>query len=209
MQINKKGAALATTGVALAAIVLGGTTTALWSDLTDISGATITAGNLDVTDATTMKWQDVSKVGNLNENPDIADITAFRTVPGDYLEGTSTFDVVLEGDNIAATVDLVRASDTGDTAIFNSTNGFVVTYDVYDNNVLKAENVAGNAASNFKFDNAGQGSAPVIHNMKVVTKVHFNNDTADQGQTNTKAVAVLGDTAVKVAQVRAAAPVIP
>lgn len=101
-------------GVAGAALLMGGTTFALWSDSADAPGGQITAGNLDVALVGDPAWQDVS--ADRTDNPHPIDLSTFRIVPGDTIEGSYAVDLALEGDNMVANLALVGGGVSGDLA---------------------------------------------------------------------------------------------
>lgn len=97
MRNRTKGAVAAAAG---AALLVGGGTFALWSDSADVAGGTITNGTLDVT-ASAITWTDVSP--DRADSPHaITDLTTWRMVPGDVVEGTTEVEVTLVGDNLVA-----------------------------------------------------------------------------------------------------------
>ncbi|MBY6682754.1 alternate-type signal peptide domain-containing protein [Rhodococcus sp. BP-316] len=86
---------------AAALLLLGGAGSfALWQDSESVDGATITAGNLDISPLDAGVWTDVSP-GPVNSGL-IPDIAAFRMVPGDVLEYTASYTVTAEGENLRA-----------------------------------------------------------------------------------------------------------
>ncbi|MGW6226276.1 alternate-type signal peptide domain-containing protein [Cellulosimicrobium cellulans] len=101
-----KGTVAAAAGVA---VLLGGAGTfALWNQSGAISGAATETGTLTADFSGTTSWQDVTPgAGNA-----IADIAAFRMVPGDILEGTTTVEVTATGENLLvdATLDSTTAN---------------------------------------------------------------------------------------------------
>ncbi|MBO0923061.1 alternate-type signal peptide domain-containing protein [Cellulomonas sp. zg-ZUI199] len=111
-------------GVAGVALLAGGTTFALWSDSADVAGGTITNGKLDV-EASALAWVDASP-DRADKGHAISNLTTWRMVPGDVVEGTSEIDVTLVGDNLVAELGV----DT--TAAANLPTGMTVTYAVYD-----------------------------------------------------------------------------
>lgn len=109
-------------GVAGGALLLGGTTYALWSDNALQSGGTISNGNLEVVPAGATTYWDTSAdrtdvvvgatpITELDAH-EIDDIASYSIVPGDTLEANYGFVVALEGDNLVAEVNLALAGGT-------------------------------------------------------------------------------------------------
>lgn len=94
-------------GLTVAALMMGGTTTALWNDYLDLRGEdTITSGNLDVEALTKDTiWTDVSDNKNIKIDPN-----TFKIIPGDTVTGTKDMDVALEGDNLMTVFDPVTGT---------------------------------------------------------------------------------------------------
>lgn len=90
----KKSTAGIVAAVAGGALLLGGSTFALWSDSAKEEGGKITAGNLDVNLVST-NWQDVSGTTAKTINLD-----TFKIVPGDTIKGSFEVDLALQGDNL-------------------------------------------------------------------------------------------------------------
>ena len=121
-------------GVAGIALLAGGTTFATWSETLTQDGATITSGKLDITGVSTPVWYDVTAgrpdadattpvTGRAGHTIDAA---TWRTVPGDSAEATYSFDVALEGDNLAAQLDVSNlrvVAANGGTAAFKIYDG--------------------------------------------------------------------------------------
>ena len=118
-----KGAVATAAGVAL--LMGGAGTFAYWNDSVGITGATITAGNLLVTNATPSDgvWS-VQKNGLTTATATtIANIATFTASPGDKLTYTKKVSITATGDNLTATLALgagsITAATTGtaDTAL--------------------------------------------------------------------------------------------
>lgn len=113
-----KGAIATAAGVAL--LMGGAGTFAYWNDAVNVTGGTITAGNLDVADGTpaTGAWT-VQKDGTGTATP-VADIAAFVASPGDKLTYTKNIVITATGNNLVATLSLasgsIAAPATGATA---------------------------------------------------------------------------------------------
>lgn len=100
MNKTTKGAIAGAAGIVL---LLGGAGTfALWNDSTSFDGGTITSGTLSIDDSATGAWKDVSSDGPVGGTA-IADIDAFRVVPGDTLAYTQNITIHATGDNLLAT----------------------------------------------------------------------------------------------------------
>lgn len=103
-----KGAIAGAAGVAL---LLGGAGTfAYWNSSTAISGGTIVAGNLAVTDP------GPAGVWTANGSATPIVLANYLVVPGDVLTYTKTMSVTATGNNLVATLALSTASITGSTA---------------------------------------------------------------------------------------------
>ncbi|MHA3685068.1 alternate-type signal peptide domain-containing protein [Leucobacter sp. HY1908] len=186
-------------GAAGAALLLGGTTFALWSDSEDVAGATITAGNLDVT-LEKSEWFDVS-ADRTDSGHVIADLATHRVVPGDTIEGRYTVTPELEGENLVANLALAYDdAHTGDLL-----TGLELSYSVRDadDTVIAtggANGVALNFASN---DNGNKGALPVVTagaTYTVVVTAAFDAATAEQDLVQT--TAALSEGAIELNQVR-------
>lgn len=110
----KKSTARKTAVVGLAAMAAVGLGSfALWSDSADVDGATIVAGNLDI-EALDTQALDISP--DRADNSHVIDLATWRAVPGDVVEITQGLDIALEGDNLAAEIDMsALASQLGVT----------------------------------------------------------------------------------------------
>jgi len=142
-------------GAAGIALLLGGAgTLASWnSSVSDAgSAATITAGTLNVAPSTTAGvWSD--QVGP------IADISAYRIVPGAKLTYTKTFNVTATGNNLKGTVAVTEGSITG-TGAGATLAGFLEQGATFT--------VNGTAGSTFV---AASGAQPVV----VSATIEFDN----------------------------------
>lgn len=102
-----------------AILLLGGVgSLAFWSDQTDLGGdGAITSGQLALGEcADGGAWTDV------NAGTAIADIGAFRIVPGDVVEYTCNTTLTAEGDNLTATLTADLGGLTGDAALLAALN---------------------------------------------------------------------------------------
>ncbi|WP_147915465.1 alternate-type signal peptide domain-containing protein [Ruania zhangjianzhongii] len=103
-------------GIAGAALLMGGTTFALWSDSDTVDGAQISSGNLDVAvigDAGSQwSWKDIS--ADRTDKSHEIDLADFRIIPGDVIEGTVALDVALEGENMVAALGAELGAASGE-----------------------------------------------------------------------------------------------
>lgn len=146
MNNKTKGIAAGAAGVAL---LLGGTTFALWSDSEEIPGGVITSGNLDVA-ACSADWFDISAdrtalAGHDDTTPitgittaHAIDIATWRMVPEDEIEGNLGIQVALEGDNLVAQLDVEFNDAAAGFAELAATSSFTTSYDVYAKNAAGA-----------------------------------------------------------------------
>ncbi|GIG38992.1 alternate-type signal peptide domain-containing protein [Cellulomonas phragmiteti] len=191
MNKKTKGILAGTAGVALLA---GGATFATWSDEAFLGGGSIVSGDFAVTPGDAPVWYDVSgdRVDAVDPAPVTGtlgheiDLATWKIVPEDTAEAAYEFDVTLEGDNLAAQLNL-----SGLDAVAG--NGGEVTYRVYvpgatagsyteitgiTNDTLTF--VAHDAAANLK---AGAGNIVVddtsATDVVVVVSVSFDADDTD------------------------------
>ncbi|MBV0895377.1 alternate-type signal peptide domain-containing protein [Microbacterium sp. NC79] len=90
-----KGALAGAAAVAL--LIGGGTTLAYWNDSVTMSGASITAGNLKLSQTQEPTWQLAHNGGT----PTSVDIDTVRIVPGDKLIYTGEYIITAQGENLA------------------------------------------------------------------------------------------------------------
>lgn len=198
-------------GIAGIALLTGGSTFALWSDSATVAGGTITNGNLDIAALGTPTWQDVSD--DREDGPhDIIDIAEWRMVPGDVAEGTYSFEVALEGDNLVANLGV-------DTTASPLPTGVTVTYDVLDEaGTVVAEDVELGTDSTLRFaagrdgqdDGAPDNTDTIVvdktalegadANLTVVVTVSFAASTGNQVSVTEESV--LGNLLVSLSQDR-------
>lgn len=101
-----------TLGVAL---LLGGTTYALWSSNAPANtAAIIQTGDLQVTSATPQKWVDITDAAKPVQ---LANLDDFLMVPGDKLSLKQDLNVVIVGDNISGTLKVLAPNTTESLAI--------------------------------------------------------------------------------------------
>lgn len=111
-------------GIATAAgvaLLMGGAgTLAYWNDTAAISGGTVTAGKLNIVPETvTGTWS--------NQNGAIANISAYRIVPGDVLTYTGTMGVEVIGDTLQAQLSIAGGTLTGTNAAGNDLASWIAT----------------------------------------------------------------------------------
>lgn len=137
MNINKRGVASIAAGTAIAAVLVSGSTTALWSQDINLDSATITSGNLAVASLATMAWTDESADGATPGSHAINPATD-KIVPGDVWKGSQELDVALEGDNMQATFTFSNSvtgallSTSGDCSADGAGEGICIKYSVFD-----------------------------------------------------------------------------
>lgn len=107
-------------GAAGLALLVGGGSYALWFDNEDIPGGTVSAGQLDLalTGAGTGGagvWHAESCAG-----AEIADISTYLISPGDVVCLAQPLDVIVTGDDIAATFSIDTSGVLGDTALIDA-----------------------------------------------------------------------------------------
>ena len=196
-------------GVAGAALLMGGTTFALWSDSADVDGATITAGNLDVavvpdeTSGSSWSWSDIS--ADRTDSPHtIANLADFRIIPGDTIQGTIALDVALEGENMVANLGFTPGAVTD-----ASLNNLDIDLDVYSDSDLSAPVALGpgDTIQLASADNGAPGSLSTVPatlddtgDLYVVVTVTFPASTADQDLVQT--AVSLADSTITLDQVR-------
>ena len=114
-----KGAVVGGIGVAL--LLGGGSTLAYWTDQAQVTGATITSGDLDIVSVAAGTWT-VAHNGGSSEP--VTNITTFKMVPGDTLTYTVNATVTLVGDNLTANITAAPAAGaiTGDAALVGRLN---------------------------------------------------------------------------------------
>ncbi|MDN8548968.1 alternate-type signal peptide domain-containing protein [Microbacterium sp. NM3R9] len=119
------------------ALLLGGSTFALWSASDTFSGGTITAGDLNIAQLQDTSFWDVSNdradatevVGATNGSQpghQIDDVDTWRIAPGDKLAASFETTVTLAGDNLVARVGL-----DGLDQLESNISGMFYSYEVY------------------------------------------------------------------------------
>jgi alternate signal-mediated exported protein len=101
----------AVAGTAAIALLLGGAGTfALWNDSASASMGTISSGTLDITKVSAPVWTDLST------NAVIGDISTFALVPGDKISYSQTVSVAARGNNLKAELTVDPSGLAGWTA---------------------------------------------------------------------------------------------
>ena len=111
--MNKIAKGAVAGGLGIALLLGGGATLAFWNDSAAVSGATITAGSLDVVPTGTPAWTVTN--GSVVNAP-VTDIATFKMVPGDTLTYRAAYTVDAVGDNLKVQASLGTAALTGDLA---------------------------------------------------------------------------------------------
>ncbi|MFJ6417632.1 alternate-type signal peptide domain-containing protein [Paeniglutamicibacter sp. NPDC091659] len=212
---NKTKGAIA--GIAGIALLAGGTTFALWNDDVNVDGGIITAGNLDVATVGTTQWVDTS--ADRTDKDHNIDLTEFKIVPGDTIQGTFGIAAALQGDNLVADLGLSLAGNA-EGGLLADAKGVTVKYSL----VNAATGVAVPGAKDIELgtpakvafaaaDNTGNvapsavlptlpAALPTAANLNVVVTATFDEDTDEQ--LRTKATADLQDLGVTLEQTRTA-----
>jgi alternate signal-mediated exported protein len=153
-----KGSVAAAAGVA---VLLGGAGTfALWNANGAIGTTGTETGSLTAEFGDTTSWQDVTTGA---ANP-IADIAAFRMVPGDTVVGTTTVDVTATGENLLvdATLDAEAADlPEGVTATVVLTDGGTEVTSLQGSNAGETYNLSAAVTLTFAADAAGSMTEPI------------------------------------------------
>ncbi|MCA5892131.1 alternate-type signal peptide domain-containing protein [Isoptericola sp. NEAU-Y5] len=153
-----KGAVAAAAGVA---VLLGGAGTfALWNQSGSIGTVGTQTGALSATFSDQTTWKDVTD----GADNDIADIAAFRMVPGDTVVGTTTVDVTATGENLLVDAGL-------DAGAANLPEGVTAT-------VLLSDGTDSGAALELEGSNEG-----TLHRLTADVTLTFDPDT--EGSENT------------------------
>lgn len=200
--MNKKLTGLVA-GAAGGVLLLSGGTYALWSDDGTVDGGTITSGNLDVV-VLDGQWTDES--ADRSDQGHAIDLTDFRIVPGDTIQGSFGVDVGLEGDNMLAELAL-SGGDLSDALA----DGLSLEYVVRDSSgdevaassgAADGVTVALAAEDNENSDTVAEVPAAVDDSAEFTLEVAvtFDEDTSEQELTQTQAA--LADAGVALTQVR-------
>jgi|SRR5690625_1173267 len=133
MQKKTKGLVAGAAGVAL---MLSGTTLALWSDSASVDGATISSGNLAIT-AASSSWKDTSP--DRTDSPHGIELSEFKMIPKDEITGTYSLTASLEGENMVAKLGFHPGASSGALddvlqvdAVIKDENGNEVSVNPFD-----------------------------------------------------------------------------
>jgi alternate signal-mediated exported protein len=176
------GAIVGTLGIAL---LLGGAGTfATWNQSTTANVGTVASGTLTIANAGTPIWKNIS-ADVAPANSSIANIAAYKIVPGDTLEMTQTFTVAASGDNLKATLAFDPASittaTTADAALKAAT---AVTF------TAKGEGISSNATTNtVSVASTAAGVNTVTVTLTVKLPASVDGVTAQGGSLNLSAIA--------------------
>ena len=121
-----KGAVATAAGVAL--LMGGAGTFAYWNDSVGITGGTITAGNLVVTDATPTNGAWTVLKNGAGTAATIVNIASFTASPGDKLTYTKKVSITATGDNLTATLALGAGSIAGVGAVPTAASTALASY---------------------------------------------------------------------------------
>lgn len=201
--MNKKTTGIIA-GAAGAALLLAGSTFALWSDSGKAPGGVITSGNLDV-DVVSTQWKDVS--ADRADSPHDIDLAKFKIVPGDTIQGEYAVDAGLEGDNLVANL----ALKNGGALTGALKSGLVdVEYTVLDadRNEVATGSSTGVDVTLASSDNSAPGTLAKLpsatdgtSDFTVVVSVTFDQSTSDRDLV--QAQAELAGSSIQLKQVRA------
>lgn len=202
-------------GAGIVASVVGVSTFALWSDSAVVDGANITAGILDVN---TLEDESiaysVSEDVTFDERP--IDLATFKAVPGDVIRLDNSFDMALDGENLAAVLDTSTLSEgvlseapgaadylTISSELYN-TNG---TTDTSDDTLITAEADGTYRFQSLEANSYDRGGVDVPNALDTVADVRaevtvtFSADTPDQVLQDVD-LASFADSGVDLTQVR-------
>lgn len=204
--MNKKKVAGSFAVIAVTGALLAGGSFALWNDTANVTGETITTGNLKLDMDTSSAWKDIS-AGEASARTISTD--TFRLVPGDSLRRTFDITAVLDGDNLSANMVINTSLKDGTPLPSNvsvsyrlkdlSTNTYIRgPFDAGTNTTLTAvsENFAATPPM-FSIPLPKTASAP---NYQLEVNVVFNSTTS--GQQSTTSSFNTGDLAVSLSQTR-------
>lgn len=129
-------------------LLLGGSTYALWSssDITQ-SEATITAGDLQVTPVSAKSWFDVTD----SANPVLVNLNTYKASPGDVLRLNQELNVIVYGDNISGTLEVLTPNETLSSSIMNQAKFTLKLFDK-DNVELGAITPAQNTTNSLSLE---------------------------------------------------------
>lgn len=144
-----------------AALLLGGSTYALWSaNVTPETSATIQTGGSDLTANNAGAWIDSVRSAANPTDPAvvITDINEFRTVPGDKLTFDQSFNVSASGADSQTKFSVTLPNDAAIDVAALRARGIILTVQITDDEsgaVLASSPAAGNTlATDYTFDGA-------------------------------------------------------
>lgn len=207
-------------GAAGVALLMGGGTFALWSDSAQVPEAAITSGNLDVAvvapgcdvsgvegQASTSPWHWADVSTDRQDSPHWINLSEFRIIPGDTIEGRIGIDVGLEGENMVAQLgaDLgleEGALDVLDIDVTAVTQGAEACDEVplQDGTITLASEDNGNAAGLTTVGATAEGAA----DFTAVVTITFPETVANQD--HVRETVDLSGAAITLNQVRTAVP---
>ncbi|MCL1923533.1 MAG: alternate-type signal peptide domain-containing protein [Propionibacteriaceae bacterium] len=195
------------------ALLLGGSTFALWSVQANLSGGTITAGNMDITPGETAVYDvstdriDLTDTISVTVEPGvsvdltgapkgelIADLASWRIVPGDTVAMVFPFELSLVGDNLVAALTIPGTDTLLGASTFSAVagEGIRVEYQVFEADgtpqAARAAIPATDIAAGY-FDTSSHEAV-----VTLVLYVTFDSISDDQGTASMDAVAELAET---------------
>lgn len=111
--------------IAGASLLTAGATHALWTDADATDPGVLTAGTLDVTVLGAPMWTDISPDRASSAVPDVS---GYRMVPGDVLQGQFDVEVSLGGNNLTADLEIAVADAAG--PLLTAPHGVDITFTV-------------------------------------------------------------------------------
>lgn len=168
--MNKKTKGAIAAGAAAALLAGGAGTFAAWNDTENVVGGTITAGKLQFVDGTA--------AGTWYEGSTAINTSTYRIVPGQTLTYKASPTVLVEGNNLTATITATAANTTGALAEFLT---------------IGTPTVSGTGVSGNSITTAANNQV-----LEVSVPVTFDADTA--GLDGQGAAAVLGTIALSLTQ---------
>lgn len=118
-------------GAAAIALLASGTTFALWNQTASVAGGTITSGNLAVSSNGAGTWVDLS-TDRTDAGHTIDDLSTFKIVPGDTIQGTFGLKAALEGDNMVAELGLTLSGAEAAGTLLADPKVTTITYSLLD-----------------------------------------------------------------------------
>ena len=120
------------TVISLAALSVGvvgvgaSSTMAAWSDSANVEAVNLKAGKLQIESvADKTKWFDISKP----DEKQVVDLSTFKMVPGDKLQGNFVYKIDMVGDNLKANL-TINKEPGGTEDLLSETHGVKLEYNV-------------------------------------------------------------------------------